>query len=302
MPLVTRAEERVLQGQVFVVTNAGESVKLGLVEVAGYPRDQIEEMIKETDASLSRARSETATMMSEVAKALLRSKALEERLQEAWLHGDDMSTHSAAYAAHETAETKSTDLDLLNLRLERLDHFLHSSRPYFDVFPKALVRTKTDADGRFTLRLPDGRQSVVAATAERLAGSKTELYSWVVLAESDVNSGFITLSNDNMATQSDDRSILHTLYEAGSIGDGSWVESIKADYQSLVIGHGSSDLPKAITLTMPVEIPNPDYHLQDPLKFGRGRSFPVVTTSGDTIRVRYLNYVIAIPISATDFK
>ena len=55
---------RKIQGQVFIVTGSGESIKLGLVEVCAYNRNEIDEALKKVDERLKKSR-EGAHVISE---------------------------------------------------------------------------------------------------------------------------------------------------------------------------------------------------------------------------------------------
>ena len=55
---------------------------------------------------------------------------------------------------------------------------------YFSDLPEPLQTTKTDADGKFSFKVPSGSY-VVAAFSNRKVGKETELYYWMVKVAAD---------------------------------------------------------------------------------------------------------------------
>ena len=76
-----------------------------------------------------------------------------------------------------------------------------SAETYFDDvnFPQGITTTITDAEGKFTLKLPKPGRYALAARAERSVINKTEEYYWLVWINADENTQkTIILSNDNL--------------------------------------------------------------------------------------------------------
>ena len=66
--------------------------------------------------------------------------------------------------------------------------------------PEPVAVTKTDADGRFTVRLYVGKDYIFYAHSDRRVGSATEHYAWVIKTVAlKKPSDRIVLSNDNLA-------------------------------------------------------------------------------------------------------
>ncbi len=68
---------------------------------------------------------------------------------------------------------------------------------FFNALPAPLRSTKTDADGKFKLQVPDGEDLIVFARAKRVVAAKDELYLWILPKEEWEEPLF--LSNDNLA-------------------------------------------------------------------------------------------------------
>ena len=66
----------------------------------------------------------------------------------------------------------------------------------FSHLPRGISTATTDADGKFTLKLPKPGKYALTASAERRILDETEVYRWLIwVRDSDKT---ITLSNDNL--------------------------------------------------------------------------------------------------------
>lgn len=107
-----------------------------------------------------------------------------------------------------------------NKKLQRGNEILQSKQvryesanSYFeDVnFPQGVATTTTDAEGKFTLKLPKFGRYALAARAERSVINKTEEYNWLVwINASDSNPNNIKLSNDNLTDANSLDSLIKT--------------------------------------------------------------------------------------------
>jgi hypothetical protein len=70
---------------------------------------------------------------------------------------------------------------------------------YFAGFsPVVFKKTATDADGRFSFTYPHDKPRVIFARAERIVGTKTEHYCWLINAPADNETAVVLLSNNNL--------------------------------------------------------------------------------------------------------
>ena len=152
--------ETELSGEVFVVTKGAGTYKLGLVEVTAIPEKEIKEYLA----------------VREKQQTILKSKA------------DQWSADYTALAS----ETNRTGF--LAAKIE-LDQF-NSKEVIFYGLPKTSISTKTNADGKFSLKLPSGKY-LITARATREATEKEE-YFWCVWINAESKTQSIMLSNDNM--------------------------------------------------------------------------------------------------------
>jgi hypothetical protein len=68
----------------------------------------------------------------------------------------------------------------------------------FDDLPAELAVATTDADGKFTMRLPANTPIVLAAHSSRSAGNTTEEYYWLCRFSVSSSGNTILLSNQNL--------------------------------------------------------------------------------------------------------
>jgi len=101
---------------------------------------------------------------------------------------------------------RSLTQDLLYLERDRLN-FLLGSAPYFrklNELYRPVASTKSDADGQYSVSVPDAGEFAIVAYTERQTFEKTEKYFWVVpVAER------IDLSNENQTSATSGASLLH---------------------------------------------------------------------------------------------
>lgn len=160
-----------ITGQVFVVTRGGDSVKLGLVRVSVLAEATIKSSINGT---ARRGPSERADFRA-------RARKLSAEIDTLGSHGQD-------------AQPQQTELSRL------LDAVADVGSPgyYFDALPAGIYATKTDADGKFAIRLPRTGRCAVVARATREVGGDMEVYYWMVWASCASLPEQLLLSNDNM--------------------------------------------------------------------------------------------------------
>jgi len=207
--------ERELTGQVFIVTQGGDNKKLGLVEVLAFPENNSEVLtyFKTSHAALVARRppAEAAYNASKTAYEEARDrdsqeeKTIKHLLDFARDPYKDLSARRAALssASAHTKRFEKTTQEVALLRKQLTDAidtqiFWLSSELYFQKLPThlATAKTKTDADGKFSMKLPAGRY-VVAAAATRKVSDKEEKYFWLIRVDTSARNESVMLSNDN---------------------------------------------------------------------------------------------------------
>ena len=100
--------------------------------------------------------------------------------------------------------------------LVRLGYRLRSGSLYFEYPPKAIRSVKTDADGKFTIKVPSTGRFALAAAASRQVGGEddlfpTEYYYWLVKIDAEgKGSDKIMLSNDNLISSGSSSCLVET--------------------------------------------------------------------------------------------
>jgi len=196
------ANGREITGQVFIVTQEHESVDLGLVSISIYPLDQVQSVIESVDADLKADREKTADLASFTQRAY---KAASQAGDQLW--NDAIASSPRNRNVFKAVErVRSLTQDLLYLERDRLN-FLLGSAPYFrklNELYRPVASTKSDADGQFSVSVPDAGEFAIVAYTERQTFEKTEKYFWVVpVAER------IDLSNENQTSATSGASLLH---------------------------------------------------------------------------------------------
>lgn len=130
-----------MEGQVFIVTQRGQNVKLGLVNISIHPTKEVEDYI----AMRKTVVVPIADRLDTEAKNLAQAGKLRDAI----------------------------------VRIEQSLALFRSFFDEFDR-SGALARTKTDADGRFRLTTPSRQDVVLLATAERRVGDEIESYIWIL--------------------------------------------------------------------------------------------------------------------------
>ncbi len=209
-------------GSVFIVTRGAESIKLGLVPVAAYSESSIAGLLEERAEAagvqratigplVEEARRKAQRMRSRIPALQTEADAAHRRFEEgrsepaiyqqAWK--DYSAVNEQIEAAKRSAAKQEADAERLNRSLERF-----SPSFYFDYLPTPIAAAKTDADGRFVIRVPSGQRVALAARSQREVFGSTEEYHWLVWLTPSGATMDIMLSNDNMVTSGTPSSVL----------------------------------------------------------------------------------------------
>jgi hypothetical protein len=173
-------------GQVFIVTAGHQSIKLALVPIAIYDDETVDKISEELRRSTMAEASQFIDTIEKPARAL-EAKSLEHLR----IVHEDISAYYPAYELR--SQCRALHSDSANYLT-----YLLSSKRLFEHLPSPIAETKTDADGNFSIDVPERNRSIVAATTTRAVLDKTESYHWLVRLAA--NPGKIMLSNDNMTS------------------------------------------------------------------------------------------------------
>ncbi|MDP2207825.1 MAG: hypothetical protein Q8K98_03490 [Bacteroidota bacterium] len=203
--------ERELNGEVFVVTQGGQNIRLGLVEVGVFAESDIIPFIQKKLQRAKYEKRELETVLDSVKKASEQSAKelayLRKQMKVNSEGTDELSLNELRYRL---------DWQIKNLLLfkeagERHDkrlkeHFdvlklIHSyleGEFYLSGLPEPLQTTKTDSDGEFNFKLKPGKYAIAAKSSRKIIDS-SEAYYWLIWLTIDgVPTKKLMLSNDNL--------------------------------------------------------------------------------------------------------
>jgi hypothetical protein len=205
-------KEGTLTGDVFIVTQGGENVKLGLVEVRVLSPDAAKNAVEQTtrraehEVDQLRPSLEAAKAEFQARIAALAVAKAEYEIANARFSGNISSTSLmnkcfAAQHRYLDAGFAKDKAEAAIKDVEALMRHTKSGEVYFAHLPSALASAKTDADGKFSITLDSKTPVVLAAQATRHLPDKVENYYWLVRTSLDGQATKrIFLSNDNLAT------------------------------------------------------------------------------------------------------
>jgi hypothetical protein len=185
-----------VNGDVFIVTESGASIKLGLVEVRVIAGPELKSFL---DLKQRAAKVDIETLKPGL---LTRQNELISLKNEVDKLKGEMEL---VYPAQERQVAKWRDaLQRLESRKEeyyayRTAYFRYSKGPYWTQgLPLPVQATKTDADGKFSFNLKPGRYALIATSTLKAVDNKEE-YFWLIWI--DVGRKYpkrIFLNNDNL--------------------------------------------------------------------------------------------------------
>jgi len=209
-----------LDGDVFIVTQSAENVKLGLVEVRVLPYEETKTAIAKTKAQADREVANLQPKLDAAREALASAERREEAtraeddaVRNRWIAGTgSFEASNAALDRWMAATTVVSSTKSAVGELEKQARSWNSGALYFASLPSPVASVKTDADGKFSIPLDRTATVVLAASATRRLPDKTENYYWLVTVSLDGQpSRRIFLSNDNLATSDSKDSLLHVV-------------------------------------------------------------------------------------------
>jgi hypothetical protein len=184
-----------LDGQAFIVTQRADSIKLGLVKVKVFEELPFTSFIQEK-------RQNAASIIRGRLKAFHDQETQK-------LHGVDevINEYEKEYKRTNSKKASENFVEALmeQIRMENklkeqeaaLERQLQNSI-WLENLPTPSYLAKTDADGKFSLKLKPGRYAL-AAEATRKIADKTEEYYWLIwLDVSKKNADKLFLTNDNL--------------------------------------------------------------------------------------------------------
>lgn len=208
-----------LEGSIFIATKGGENFKLGAVKVLIFPStfmDSVKSIDEQSYRDCESLQPRIDAKKSEL--EVLEKSYHEYKDSDA---GKDDCTSMYAYAANVSpAKTATNPIAksywVANDELEELYLKLNSFRIpqyYFSkINSQPLLVTESDAEGKFQVELPLKDDYVLAASADRQIGDKTEKYYWLIkFSFNGAPKRSINLSNNNLTSAGSSESLIHTI-------------------------------------------------------------------------------------------
>lgn len=201
-PHASTPKARLMAGDIFIVTKGGQSIKLGLVEVTLLPLQPVLSHLADRKAA---EQSIAVQLNSQVQAAKADEKAKDAIMQDA--HKYDILSKDG-YAAYSKAYNDWLNATYVTEALVEKQNGFPSGSYYFNGLPQPLAAAQTDADGEFTIEIPNDGESAIAAHAQRSVGSYNENYFWLIKVPKDWQTRKIMLSNDNLMSSGSPDSLL----------------------------------------------------------------------------------------------
>lgn len=224
-----------LAGEVFIVTQGGPSIKLGLVSVSAIAENDIQTFIENKKLAAETFSQAQESIIAAAQRAVDDAQGALLDAQEA---RPKSSERDAQYlACLQTNATRGEcrfqaqkrhylELEALKAQVDasraelksRLDALAalttaveetRGSDYYFKDLPAGFAVAKTNADGLFSMTVPTKGRFAIAAKAERQVFGEPEKYHWLVwISPNGQATTRVMLSNDNMTTAGSPDSVI----------------------------------------------------------------------------------------------
>lgn len=191
--------EQKITGQVFVVTQGKDNIKLALVAVGAIPQKEFDQYLKAKQSKKLEQQKLLSPKYEQAKSRLLNS--------ERGLESMDVMKKTNHYVPIKRQKADMDFVDGLITKFEAVRteckaviaeyESFDKTEFLFDGLPRVSAIAKTDADGKFTLSLPKGKYVLTANSSRKVAGS-LEAYYWFIFVDSSSADQPIILSNDNL--------------------------------------------------------------------------------------------------------
>jgi DNA-directed RNA polymerase subunit RPC12/RpoP len=192
-------QKREIKGSVFIVTQGGQNFKMGLVPVQIYTTADVSATVTPVMDSFIDVYRQGLDSLNDADKlyAQLEKAADDFKKTEGQHNALEFTLGKIAHlnGLIEAGKAMSIGVDLVNsikgkCVTKMFDVLFNSKQP--------VAATKTDADGRFSVFIPKYGSYILAATANRMAGSEREEYYWLLKIDALPPNQEILISNDNL--------------------------------------------------------------------------------------------------------
>jgi hypothetical protein len=205
-----------IDGEVFIVTMGGESIKLGLVGVRLYSMTTLRPFLKKLATDQAKELASLEPQIAAIPGKISQLQAAYDRASDAketaLLDISEMdSRYKAAMDAAPRAEAALDAATKMGNQLTGEYRYVTSVKYYIERLPAPFRTTKTNSDGRFSMKIPADGEFAISATATRYVGEVAELYLWLLRVRAQPGqSQTIMLSNDNATSSGNQDSLIQT--------------------------------------------------------------------------------------------
>jgi hypothetical protein len=178
------ADKAAIAGQVAIVTREHETIPIAATHVRLYSYDQAHAALELLSAKGGAEQKKlNSTLADERAKCVTAFAAV-----------------TAAKAADRAAAKKKADAALKDYHDTLAKYFSYSSQPYYaDNMPAPLADSVTDAEGKFSMKIPKTGSWVLVAQGQHAAGGGKETCLWIAkIKTEDIARNQAVLNNDNL--------------------------------------------------------------------------------------------------------
>jgi len=184
-----KPKETTLSGQMFIVTQGGENIKLGDVRIILVEKSQVADFLQK----------KAPVIKSELIARKAEYDAAKEEAQK--IVDDDRQTQALnSQELSATADREYASINRFKNARAKYLNFPMAEDWLTDFSPIVFRETLTDADGNFSITYPRNKNLAIFAKAERTTLTDTEKYYWVIDAPTNAPTVQIFLSNDNLAS------------------------------------------------------------------------------------------------------
>lgn len=181
-----------LDGQIFVVTKAADTIKLSLTDVLVF---------READLTSKIAAYNDQTSKQHAA-AQQHRKEIMDKMQK---FSDDIKAYDSQYTGDKSSNEYQSKVVEAQAQVAQFQQEMadldvpDDPSSFFADLPAPLQKTTTDSDGKFSVTLPKDGRYIVVASSSRQTNDKMEQYYWAVrLSFEGDDSKSLMLTNKNL--------------------------------------------------------------------------------------------------------
>ncbi|MFH2047163.1 MAG: hypothetical protein ABIK92_18700 [Pseudomonadota bacterium] len=182
-------------GEVFFVTKKGQKIQLSLVEISIIDYDKMNIFAQDRMQSAKQEIERLKPIIFRTQQEYKKMRQSKEKFYRVYL--DNIYSHRYSKKYQDLLASISKKRSELNRLLTSYNSYSKGTY-FFAGLPKPTLSTKTDAGGKFILKLKPGKYAIVANTSQK-DGKSDKDYYWFISFDTEKGSQQkIILSNDNL--------------------------------------------------------------------------------------------------------